>query len=76
MDITPVLHKELERSKISSGILNVYVKHTTTGLWINESGEGIPSDLEATLKDSHLDILPTVMTTRSNDHPVSPMTNH
>lgn len=48
-DLTPIVQEHVSCAGVSMGICLVNTRHTSAGLWLNERGEGIPLDLEATL---------------------------
>jgi secondary thiamine-phosphate synthase enzyme len=49
VDITPRVAKVVSESGIEEGIVVVFAKHTTTGLFINEREGGLQRDVEGVL---------------------------
>lgn len=45
IDLTETVKKVVKESNIKNGIVNVFTKHTTTGLCINEHEEGLLKDI-------------------------------
>ena len=46
IDITNSVKKKLSKSKIKNGIVNIFTKHTTTSIRINENEKGLISDIK------------------------------
>lgn len=51
VDITTDINKELASLNLSNGIVNVFSKHSTTGIVINENESGLLLDFERSLED-------------------------
>ncbi len=51
VDITSDINKELASLNLSNGIVNVFSKHSTTGIVINENESGLLSDFKKSLED-------------------------
>ncbi len=49
LDITDKVAKVVSDSKISNGIVTIFTRHTTTGLFINERESGLIQDIETVL---------------------------
>lgn len=63
IDITDDVKRLLQRSKIKTGIINIFTRHTTTALKINEREEGFHHDF----KKFMLELLPMSREYRHND---------
>lgn len=50
IDITLDIQSIIEKSKISNGIINIFSKHSTSAIIINENETGLLTDFEETLK--------------------------
>ena len=50
VDITEDVKKEVERSGVREGLVNVYTRHTTASIVINEDEEGLLKDFLASLQ--------------------------
>ncbi len=51
VDITGEVQRLVYRSKVKHGIAVVFTRHTTTGLFINESESGLLEDIKAKMKE-------------------------
>ncbi|NJE29668.1 YjbQ family protein [Thermococcus sp. 18S1] len=51
VDITPEVQRLVYRSGVKHGIAVVFVRHTTTGLMINEAEGGLLRDIKARMKE-------------------------
>lgn len=59
MDITMEVEGVLARSSVKNGLLNVYSRHSTSGVVINENESGLVSDFQTALEK----IIPQVLVT-------------
>ena len=50
IDITEDVKREVERSGVREGLVNVYTRHTTASIVINEDEEGLLKDFLASLQ--------------------------
>ena len=50
VDITEDVKREVERSGVREGLVNVYTRHTTASIVINEDEEGLLKDFLASLQ--------------------------
>jgi secondary thiamine-phosphate synthase enzyme len=50
-DITSVIQLIVKQSEYKSGIVNIYSKHSTSGITINENEPGLLKDFKAVLED-------------------------
>ena len=50
VDITEEVRREVERSGVGEGLVNVYTRHTTASIVINEDEEGLLKDFLASLQ--------------------------
>ena len=50
IDITPEIQLIVEQSHYKNGIVNIYSKHSTSGLVINENESGLLKDFKSTLE--------------------------
>jgi secondary thiamine-phosphate synthase enzyme len=50
LDITGEVQKAIDESKIKTGILTVFAKHTTAGFLINENDQTLLDDIKQTLR--------------------------
>lgn len=50
IDMTEIVKKEVSNSKIKNGIVNIYTKHTTTAIRINENESGLIDDFKVFLE--------------------------
>jgi len=50
MDITRKVEAVLEKTGIKEGLLNIYSRHSTSGLVVNENESGLISDFQETLE--------------------------
>jgi secondary thiamine-phosphate synthase enzyme len=50
VDITEDVKREVERSSVREGLANVYTRHTTASIVINEDEEGLLKDFLASLQ--------------------------
>ncbi|WP_297417284.1 secondary thiamine-phosphate synthase enzyme YjbQ [Thermococcus sp.] len=51
VDITDDVQRLVYRSKVKHGIVIVFTRHTTTGLFINEAENGLLEDIKAKMKE-------------------------
>ena len=51
VDITPYINEKIKKSQIYSGIINVFTKHTTSAIIINENEKGLQTDIFNILYD-------------------------
>ncbi|MBZ9571248.1 secondary thiamine-phosphate synthase enzyme YjbQ [Methanobrevibacter sp. TMH8] len=51
LDITLEVEKAINESKIVNGIVNIYSKHSTSAIVVNENESGLLDDFEIILKD-------------------------
>ena len=50
-DITLEVQSAIDKSKVNNGIINIFSKHSTSAIVINENEKGLLSDFERILKD-------------------------
>ena len=50
-DIVAILNEISKENKISNGIVNIFTKHSTSAICINENEKGLLGDFEKILKD-------------------------
>ena len=51
IDITGIVNKKIKDSKINCGIINIFSKHSTSAIVINENESGLGVDIENKLYD-------------------------
>lgn len=51
IDITQKIQNLIDEIKISEGIVNVFTKHSTSAIFVNENEEGLLKDFENILND-------------------------
>ena len=50
-DIVAILNETSKENKISNGIVNIFTKHSTSAIRVNENEKGLLLDFEKALKD-------------------------
>jgi len=50
-DITLEVQSAIDKSKVNNGIINIFSKHSTSAIVVNENEKGLLSDFERILKD-------------------------
>lgn len=51
IDITPYINEKIDKSSVSLGLINIFTKHTTSSIIINENEEGLGYDIQNLLYD-------------------------
>lgn len=51
IDITLKIQSSIEKSKVNNGIINIFSKHSTSAIVVNENEKGLLSDFERLLND-------------------------
>ncbi len=51
IDITPYINEKIDKSPVSSGLINIFTKHTTSAIIINENEAGLGCDIQNILYD-------------------------
>ncbi len=50
LDITPEIHSIIKNSSIKTGIVNVFSRHSTSGIVVNENESGLLKDFQEAMK--------------------------
>lgn len=51
IDITSYINEKIDKSSVSLGLINIFTKHTTSSIIINENEEGLGYDIQNLLYD-------------------------
>ncbi len=51
IDITSYINEKIDKSSVSLGLINIFTKHTTSAIIINENEEGLGYDIQNLLYD-------------------------
>ncbi len=51
IDITSYINEKIDKSSVSLGLINIFAKHTTSSIIINENEEGLGYDIQNLLYD-------------------------